>query len=66
MYEYALTFLNNYVEIYTYLTQEKLYGEIIEVTPLQVVLQRKHIDKSSNNNYNLYIPMNSIISIKKL
>ncbi|MDK2561928.1 ATPase [Romboutsia sedimentorum] len=66
MYEYALTFLNNYVEIYTYLTQEKLYGEIVEVTPLQVVLQRKYIDKSSNNNYNLYIPMNSIISIKKL
>lgn len=66
MYEYTLTFLNKYVEIYTYLSQEKLYGEIIEVTPLEIILQRKHIDKASNNNMNLYIPLSSIISIKNL
>jgi len=66
MYEYALTFLNKYVEIYTYLSQEKLYGEIIKVAPLEIVLQRTHIDKASNKNTNLYIPLNAIISIKKL
>lgn len=66
MYEYALTFLNKYVEIYTYLSQYKLYGEIIKVTPLEIVLQRKHIDKSANKNSDLHIPINSVISIKKL
>ena len=66
MYEYTLTFLNKYVEIYTYLSQKKLYGEIIEVTPLEIILQRKHIDKAANKNTNLHIPLNAIISIKKL
>lgn len=65
MYEYALTFLNEYVEIYTYLSQYKLYGEIIKITPLEIVLQRKHIDESSNKNFDLHIPLNSVISIKK-
>lgn len=66
MYEYALTFLNEYVEVYTYLSQDKLYGEIIQVTPLEVVLLRKNIEKSSNKNADLHIPITSIISIKKL
>ena len=66
MYEYALTFLYKYVEIYTYLSQEKLYGEIIKVTPLELVLQRSHIDKAANKNTELYIPLNSIIFIKNL
>ncbi|WP_195938896.1 ATPase [Romboutsia sp. 1001713B170131_170501_G6] len=66
MYKYALDFLNEYVEIYSYLSKEKLYGEIIRVTPIEVVLNRKHIDKASNKNYNLYIPLTSIIYIKKL
>ena len=57
MYELAISLLNQYVEVYTYLTKDKLYGEI---------LLRRHIDKASNKNYTLYIPLNSIIYIKKL
>jgi hypothetical protein len=63
MYEYTLKFLNEYVEIYTYLSQEKLYGEIVKITPLEMVLQR---DKSSDKNSDLHIPLNAVISIKKL
>jgi hypothetical protein len=66
MYEYALTFLNEYVELYTYLSQHKLYGEIVEVTSTDLILQRKHMEKASNKNFNLFIPLNSIISIKKI
>lgn len=66
MYELALSLLNEYVEVYTYLTKSKLYGEIVDVTPLEIVLQRTHIEKSKNNNKYLYIPISSIISIKKL
>lgn len=66
MYEYALKFLHQYVEIYTYLSQQKLYGTIIKVTPAEIVLNREHIDKASNKNYDLYIPLNSVISIRKL
>ena len=66
MYELATSLLNQYVEVYTYLTKDKLYGEIIAATPYEVVLLRKHIDKASNKNYALYIPLNSIIYLKKL
>ena len=66
MYEIAKSLLNEYVEIYTYLTLDKLYGELIVATPYEVVLLRKHIEKSSNQNYPLYIPLSSIIYIKKL
>lgn len=66
MYEQALSLLNEYVEIYTYLTKDKLYGELIEVTPLEVILQRTHLEKSKNQNKYLYIPISAIISIKKL
>ncbi len=66
MYEYALSLLNEYVEIYTYLSKTKLYGEIINVTHYEITLSRKHIDKHSNKNYELYIPLNSIIYINKL
>ena len=54
------------MEIYTYLSKDKLYGEIIDVTPYEIILLRRHIDKATNKNYTLYIPLNSIISIKKL
>lgn len=66
MYEQALSLLNEYVEIYTYLTKDKLYGELIEVTPLEVILQRTHLEKSKNQNKYLYIPISAMISIKKL
>lgn len=66
MYEYALNFKDKYVEIFTYLSTQKLYGEIVEVTPLEVVLQRKHIEKSSSKNNLLYIPINTIISIRSI
>lgn len=66
MYELALSLLNEYVEIYTYLTKNILYGEIVEVTPLEVVLQRTHLEKAKNQNKFLYIPISTIISIKKL
>ena len=59
MYELAISLLNQYVEVYTYLTKDKLYGEIISAT-------RRHIDKASNKNYTLYIHLNYIIYIKKL
>ena len=66
MYEYALGFLYEYVEMYTYLSQQKLYGTIIKVTPVEIVLNREHIEKASNKNYDLYIPLTSVISINKL
>lgn len=66
MYQYAESFLNEYVEITSYLSQNKLYGRIIKVTPIEIALLRAHIEKHSNDDYVLYIPLNSIISIKKL
>ncbi|MGL5346650.1 MAG: hypothetical protein ACRDA3_04825 [Peptostreptococcaceae bacterium] len=66
MYKYALSFFNEYVEITTYLTKNNLYGKIINVTPYDVALLRDHIEKSSSDNYTLYIPLSSIISIKKI
>lgn len=66
MYEYALSLQNEYVEIYTYLTKNKLYGEIVQVTPFEIVLERAHLEKSKNQNKYLYIPISAIISIKKL
>ena len=59
MYELAISLLNQYVEVYTYLTKDKLYGEIISATPYEIILLRRHINKAS-------IPLNSIIYIKKL
>ena len=64
MYELAISLLNQYVEVYTYLTKDKLYGEIISATPYEIILLRRHIDKASNKNYTLYIPLNSVIYIK--
>ena len=66
MFKYALSFLNEYVEIRTYLTKSNLYGKIIDVTPYDVALLRDHIEKSSSDNYTLYIPLSSIISIKNI
>lgn len=66
MYQYALSFVNQYVEITTYLSQNKLYGKIVKVTPVEIALLREHIEKYSNDNYTLYIPLNSVISINKL
>ncbi|MGL4914158.1 MAG: ATPase [Romboutsia sp.] len=66
MYEYALEFLHQYVEIYTFLSKEKLYGTIIKVTPLELVLHREYIEKASNKNYDIYLPLSSVISINKL
>lgn len=54
MYELAISLLNQYVEVYTYLTKDKLYGEIISATPYEIILLRRHIDKASNKN-TLYI-----------
>lgn len=63
------TFLNKYVEVKTYLSIRPLYGEIIEVTPLSIVLCSKYVDKS-NSSFNevstLYLPVSSIISIRAL
>ena len=39
--------------------------KIISATPYEIILLRRHIDKASNKNYTLYIPLNSIIYIKK-
>lgn len=66
MYELAKSLLNQYVEIYTTLSLDKLYGELIVATPYEIVLLRKNIDKASNKNFALYIPISSVISIKKL
>lgn len=66
MYELAKSLLNQYVEIYTTLSLDKLYGELIVATPYEIALLRKNIDKASNKNCPLYIPISSVISIKKL
>lgn len=50
MYELAMSLLNQYVEIYTYLSKDKLYGEIIVATPYEIVLLRRHIDNAPNKN----------------
>ncbi|MGL5330269.1 MAG: ATPase [Peptostreptococcaceae bacterium] len=66
MYVYASQFLNKYVEVYTYLSQQKLYGTVIKVTPVEIILNREHIEKASNKNYDLYLPLSSIIYIREL
>ena len=66
MYQQALSFLNEYVEISTYLSQYKLYGKIISVTPIEIALLRDQREKYSHDDYTLYIPLNSVISIRKL
>ena len=66
MYELAMSLLNQYVEIYTYLSKDKLYGEIIVATPYEIVLLRRHIDNAPNKNSSLYIPLNSVKKKKKL
>ncbi|MEF9990607.1 MAG: hypothetical protein RRZ84_03790 [Romboutsia sp.] len=65
-YEYISSLIDKYVEIYTYLSRSKLYGELVEVNELEVVLQRKYIEKSTNQNTLLYIPINLIIYINEL
>lgn len=68
-YDYLITFLHEYVELFTYLSLYPLYGEIVEVTPFVVVLDFKSSGKvnlSSNESSEFYVPLNSIISVKKL
>ncbi|WP_042275037.1 hypothetical protein [Faecalimicrobium dakarense] len=68
-YNYLLTFLNEYVELYTYFSLDPLYGEVVEVTPLLIVLDSKYLGKlnsSFNESSKFYLPLNSIVSIKKL
>ena len=57
------------VELDSYLSRKKLYGVISDVDDLSLTLT--HTSKNStiegaDENHNLYIPINSIKSIKKL
>lgn len=68
-YDYLITFLNEYVELHTYFSLYPLYGELVEVTPLVIVLDSKYLgtlNLSFNESAKLYLPLNSIVSIKKL
>lgn len=68
-YDYLVTFLHEYVELYTYFSLNPLYGEVVEVTPLVIVLDPKYLGKlnlSFNESSKFYLPLNSIVSIKKL
>ncbi|MEG1310554.1 MAG: ATPase [Romboutsia sp.] len=68
-YEYLLSFLNEYVELYTYFSLSPLYGEIVEVTPFTIVLDSKFLgtlNSSFNESAKFYLPLSLVISINKL
>ncbi|RDY23975.1 ATPase [Romboutsia maritimum] len=68
-YNYILQYLNKYVEVYTYFSNNLLYGKVIEVTPFYITISNEHTIKNSSSNSEIstfYLPLNSIISIKKL
>lgn len=68
-YNYILQYLNKYVEVYTYFSNNLLYGEVIEVTPFYITISNEHTIENSSSNSEIstfYLPLNSIISIKKL
>jgi len=61
--------MNEFVEIDSYLSKKKLYGVISDVDELSLTLTNtkdKLSKEGRSEHYNLYIPINSIKSIKKL
>lgn len=67
--EFIDAHMNEFVELDSYLSRKKLYGVISDVDDLSLTLT--HTPKNStiegvDENHNLYIPINSIKSIKKL
>lgn len=68
-YEFVKEHANDYVELDSYLSKSKLYGVISEFNPHSLILTviREH-EKANNKNQTeaLFIPMDSIKSIRKL
>ncbi|WP_101772875.1 hypothetical protein [Peptostreptococcus faecalis] len=67
--EFVKNHLNDYVEIESYLSSSKLYGTISECDNISLTLKITYHDEENpryNERETLYIPMNSIKSIKKL
>ncbi|MDU1598874.1 hypothetical protein [Peptostreptococcus anaerobius] len=61
--------MNEFVELDSYLSRKKLYGVISDVDDLSLTLthtSKNSTIEGSDENHNLYIPINSIKSIKKL
>ncbi|MBC2576817.1 hypothetical protein [Peptostreptococcus canis] len=58
---------NDFVEVNSYLCSSKLYGTISEYDNLSLTLSVTYLDEeNSKHGESLYIPLNSIKSIKKL
>lgn len=68
-YSFVSKNLNSFVELKTYLSGEKLYGQITEADKISLTLSINYIDDKTHDlrqSTRLYIPLNSIISIRVL
>ncbi|RDY26020.1 ATPase [Romboutsia weinsteinii] len=66
-YEFLRQQLNKFVEVKTYFTSITLYGKIVEVTPLSITISSIYdSEKKSHSDecFNYYLPLNSIISVR--
>ncbi|WP_036764530.1 hypothetical protein [Peptostreptococcus sp. MV1] len=68
-FDFVEKHLNDFVEIDSYLSRSKLYGIVSEYDDLSLTLSRTDMDEKNphyNNQKVLYVPLNSIKSIKIL
>lgn len=68
-HDFVKSHMNDFVEVNTYLCGSKLYGTISDFDKLSLTLSVNFLDgdnKYENDRETLYIPLNSIKSIKKL
>lgn len=68
-HEYVSKNLNSYVEVNSYLCKSKLYGVIVDYDNVSLTLSITYTDDTNSEGdhaESLYIPLNSIKSIKKL
>lgn len=68
-FDFVEKHINDFVEIDSYLSQSKLYGVVSEYDDLSLTLSQTNMDEKHphyNNQKVLYVPLNSIKSIKIL
>lgn len=68
-FDFVETHINDFAEIDSYLSQSKLYGILSEYDDISLILSQTDMDEKHphyNNQKVLYIPLNSIKSIKIL
>ena len=68
-FDFVEKHFNDFVEIDSYLSKSKLYGVVSEYDDLSLTLSQTNMDEKHpdyNNQKVLYVPLNSIKSIKIL